>query len=65
MEDGLKGSLKEKLREDFLELLTEDDYLDHVGRQLLDPDLYNHLGLRLVPVIGDPVNQSQFSIQVT
>ena len=62
MEDGLKGSLKEKLREDFLELLTEDDYLDHVGRQLLDPDLYNHLGLSLVPVMGDPGDQSEVGI---
>ena len=32
---------------------------------LLDLDLYNHLCLRLVPVMGDPANQSQVSIQVT
>ena len=42
-----------------------DVHLDHVGGQLLDPDLNDDLCLRLVPVMGDPANQSQVSIQVT
>ena len=30
-----------------------DNNLDHVRAQLLDPDLHHHLGLGLVPVVGD------------
>ena len=30
-----------------------DTNLDHVRAELLDPDLHHHLGLGLVPVVGD------------